>query len=152
MFCHQFHPILIFAVFVPPQTIILHMERLMSRFLWGSDDSSPRRIWRSWERLAYPVSENGLGLRRLSEVVRAFSYMLWWKWRLGLGIWSNFLHSVTWQGSWIAPDVDVFMRTNTLVKIRDESSSLLFDNWSGQGAVVDIFELADLDGIATFNT
>lgn len=37
------------------------------------------------------------------------------------------------------------MRSNTLVKVRDGSSSLLFDNWSGHGAVVDMFELEDLD-------
>lgn len=64
------------------------------------------------------------------------------------GIWSNFVHNVTWRGSCFAHrliDIDVLMRSNTLVKVRDGSSSLLFYNWSGHGAVVDMFELEDLD-------
>lgn len=44
-------------------------------------------------------------------------------------------------------DIDAFMHTNTLVKVRDGSSSLLFDNWLRHGAVVDVFELEGLDGL-----
>lgn len=94
--------------------------------------------------MAYPVHENVLGLRRLSKVVHAFSCKLWCKWHTNLGIWSHYLNSLTRRRSCIAQhlsQVDAFMRSTTLILVKNGSSSLFFDNWSGQGEVVDIFLL-----------
>ena len=125
---------------MPPKSILRQIERMCSNFLWSNDDGNPRRIWRSWNRVTYLISENGLGLRSLEDVAIAFSCKIWWKWRIEKGLWSRYLHEVTWKHSIVRQRlyaVDSFMRDHTLVLVRDGTSSFFFDNWSGKGAIVD---------------
>lgn len=70
-------PVCYFAAMEPPKSVIAQLETMFSRFLWGSEDASPRRTWRSYQRVAYPFAENGLGLRRLEDIIAAFSCKLW---------------------------------------------------------------------------
>lgn len=42
-----------------------------------------RRTWASWTSLAPRTAEGGLDLRRMVDVVDAFSVKLWWKVRTG---------------------------------------------------------------------
>lgn len=123
----------------------------MSRFLWmGADSQYVWKIWHGWECVLYPYNENCLGFRRLVDVVKAFSCKLQWKWRLWIGIWSSYVAQVGWKNSFTQKhliSVDELMRLHTQIQVNDGGCSLLFDNWSGDDALVDIFDLHNLDAL-----
>lgn len=87
---------------------------------------------------------NGLGFLRLVDVMDAFSYRMWWKWKTGSGIWLSYVGSVSLSKSmakvWIL-QVDEVMQSNSLVRISDGHCSFLFDNWIGLGALVYLYGL-----------
>ncbi|CAI9090147.1 OLC1v1024851C1 [Oldenlandia corymbosa var. corymbosa] len=56
----------------PPVSIFKQMEKRYQRFLWQGSNEEKRKDWRSWDRLTFPTSENGLGLRRFQDVYRPF--------------------------------------------------------------------------------
>lgn len=138
-----------FFLFFNRRVLLQQLERVFSRFLWGVEvEHGPRRIWRSWGAMACPTLENGLGFRHLSDVVAAYSAKLWWKWRTQHGLWASYVHAVSWNHSFSKSrllSVDTFMRTHTRVQVSNGACSLLFDNWSGTGPLVDRFQLFDLD-------
>lgn len=109
----------------PPKSVLLHIERIFSKFLWGVTEQHQRRVWRSWDRMSFPVRENGLGFRRLQDIFLAYSCKLWWKWRGNLGLWAHYVHQVSWSGSLAKHrlmSVDDIMRTNSRVLVRDGSA------------------------------
>lgn len=86
--------------------------------------------------------ENGVGVRSLEDFMAALSCKLWWKWRGGIGIRSEDGRSIGLEASAAKArilQVDGIMRKNTRVLVADGSSSFLFDNWSGLGAIVDLY-------------
>lgn len=136
----------------PPKSVLLHIERIFSKFLWGVTEQHQRRVWRSWDRMSFPVRENGLGFRRLQEIFLAYYCKLWWKWRGNLGLWAHYVHQVSWSGSLAKHrlmSVDDIMRTNSRVLVRDGSASFIFDNWMGGGALVDLFDIPYADSLRT---
>ncbi|CAA0810123.1 Unknown protein, partial [Striga hermonthica] len=103
----------------PPKAILRQVEKLCSNLLWARDDSNLKRVFRAWDRLTFPVAENGLALRSLEDVLRAFSCKIWWKWCTGKGLWARYLQQVSWENSVARRrliDVDSLMRSNTLVQ------------------------------------
>lgn len=88
-------PSYVFSSLQVPKTIIKSMETRMCSFLWGGSSLEPiiKINWRSWERLALPACENGLGVKRLEDVMDSFSCKLWWKLKNGTGLWANFVLS-----------------------------------------------------------
>lgn len=101
-----------------------------------------RRVWRSWRRVSFPYSENGLGVRSLYDVLAAFSCKLWWKFRTLDGLWAKYVSSIQLQKSCMASrvaSVDDLMNSHCRMLVRDGSCSFLKDNWSGQGKLVDLF-------------
>lgn len=77
----QVLPVHIFASMDPLTSIIRQLEGCFTKKFWGSSEGSTRQVWRSWEQMLHPTMENGIGVRRLEDVVAAFSYKLWWKLR-----------------------------------------------------------------------
>ncbi|XP_012828532.1 PREDICTED: uncharacterized protein LOC105949760 [Erythranthe guttata] len=63
-------------VIQPPQYIIKQIEQCMARFLWGSYGNQRRPHWVAWETICRPVGKGGLGLKRLTDVIDAFTYKL----------------------------------------------------------------------------
>ncbi|CAI9102974.1 OLC1v1001377C1 [Oldenlandia corymbosa var. corymbosa] len=77
----------------PPVSVLKEMERKCQRFLWHGGNEEKRRHWRAWDRLTFPTSENGLGLRKFDDVLSTFSslkalikiipsFILWEIWKM----------------------------------------------------------------------
>ncbi|KAJ6843348.1 uncharacterized protein M6B38_297515 [Iris pallida] len=71
-----------FATWNLPKMVTRQMERDFSSFFWGHYEGHGKRVWASWPTIARQYKEGVLGIRRLHEVVGAFSIKLWWKLRL----------------------------------------------------------------------
>ncbi|CAI9094816.1 OLC1v1030616C1 [Oldenlandia corymbosa var. corymbosa] len=119
---------------------MLEMEKRCQRFLWHGSNDKKRRHWRSWDRLALPISENGLGLRKFVDVVRGFSCKLWWKYKQQNGLWSHFIlslsHSARGKTSWSRVDkVDMEASQCLKVLVCEGDRSFWFDNWTSVGVI-----------------
>lgn len=135
-------PIHVMAALDLPKGILDQLERIFSNFLWGKSDDSQRRVWRSWHRITFPFDENGLGIRKLHDVLSSFSCKLWWKWRTGSCLWSRYISSISPSKSLIyrrLAAVDQVMNANSRVLVSDGSSSFIYANWSGEGSLVQLF-------------
>ncbi|KAL6576884.1 hypothetical protein OROMI_011160 [Orobanche minor] len=78
-------------VLKPPENVIIAIERLFNKFLWGTNDNRRRLHWAAWSRLCYPKDEGGFGCRDLHDIIKAGEIKLWWRFRTIDNIWSNFL-------------------------------------------------------------
>ncbi|KAL6536656.1 hypothetical protein OROMI_026237 [Orobanche minor] len=58
-------------VLKPPENVIIALERIFNKFLWGTSDNRRRLHWAAWSRLCYPTDEGGLGCRDLHDIIRA---------------------------------------------------------------------------------
>ncbi|KAJ6839181.1 uncharacterized protein M6B38_315865 [Iris pallida] len=47
----------------------------------GHTSGEHRWVWTRWPSIVWPTQQGGFGLRRLEEVVEAFSIKLWWNLR-----------------------------------------------------------------------
>lgn len=133
-------PLHTLAVLEPPKQVLRQMELLFSRFFWGNDKHS----WRSWRNIAFPLQENGLGVQSLGDIVAGYSCKMWWKWKLGIGFWARFANALSWPHSFFGrrlQAVDAIMRMNTRRLVCSGSSSMFMDNWSGVGALADLYDI-----------
>ncbi|CAH9117544.1 unnamed protein product [Cuscuta europaea] len=76
-----------------PKRVIKILNSKMASFFWGysSDKKKFHRI--KWVNLCYPTEEGGLGIRSLTDIEKAFTLKLWWKWKTGKSIWTDFIKS-----------------------------------------------------------
>ncbi|XP_051145949.1 uncharacterized protein LOC127261695 [Andrographis paniculata] len=139
-------PLYLLQVLHPPQAVLHSVEQLFARFFWGSYHGHRRRHWISWADAARPQEEGGLGVRRLSDMARAFSFKLWWRLRDGSSLWARALQHKYFRNSFpgFAPcrayDSPVWKR---LCQIRDEAQNQItwnlgrgecyfwYDTWCG---------------------
>ncbi|CAI9115379.1 OLC1v1016269C1 [Oldenlandia corymbosa var. corymbosa] len=128
----------VFSAIPPPKSVIRAMEARCQKFLWEGSSEAKKRHWRSWERVTFPVHENGLGLRSFEDVISALTSKLWWKLKNNKGIWSAFLHSLSHlakeKTSW-ARVMKVSERAISFSKIivRSGDRSFWFNNWGPNG-------------------
>lgn len=45
------------------------------------------------EKMCAPVEEGGLGLRQISDVAKAFTIKLWWRFKQNNSLWAKCLHA-----------------------------------------------------------
>ncbi|CAI9102951.1 OLC1v1001353C1 [Oldenlandia corymbosa var. corymbosa] len=88
-------PLHTIATIEPPKIIVSELERKCQQFLWGENEDGNKRHWRAWTHLVAPIEENGLNIRSLGDVIKAFSLKLWWKVKNGTGIWAKFIGSLS---------------------------------------------------------
>lgn len=144
----QSKPLFLFAALPPPKSVLQQLEHLFAQFLWGSSEQYSKRVWRSWERMSFPVAENGLGFRRLVDLEHSYACKLWWKWRLGEGLWATYVDMVSIEKSCVyrrLMTVDRTMLQHTHFLIRQGNSFFLTDNWTGAGSLMRQFNLLDCD-------
>ncbi|KAL0292127.1 UNVERIFIED_CONTAM: hypothetical protein Sradi_7002100 [Sesamum radiatum] len=91
-------PLHLIQVINPPKTIIHCIEQIMARFFWGSTENHKKIHWTSWKTICQP-GEGGLGIRKLSDVVEAFSLKLWWRFRNQCSLWAQFLQTKYCRGT-----------------------------------------------------
>ena len=76
----------------PPGTIILYINNLLSRFLWGKQDDKAKFQWVAWSDICKPKDEGGLNLRCMFDLSSAYAINLWWKFSNSNSLWSRFMH------------------------------------------------------------
>lgn len=59
------------AIFRWPHLVIKEAERLLRNFLWSGDPTKRKLICVSWVKTTKPLSEGGLGIRRLKDINKA---------------------------------------------------------------------------------
>nr|XP_019068134.1 uncharacterized protein LOC109119692 [Solanum lycopersicum] len=119
-------------------------------FFWGIDKDGKKYHWASWETLAYPTSESGIGVRLLDDVCIAFQYKQWWEFRTKNSLWSKFLKAKYCQrANLVAKKYDSgdslvwryltrnrqAVKSHIKWKIHSGTCSFWWDNWFGNGAI-----------------
>lgn len=108
----------------PPKKVVKNIEKRFASFFWGRQIGMERRVWASWAALARPVGEGGMGLRRVLEVIDAFSVKLWWKLRKQSSLWS-----IYFKGRHFARRHPVRIR----MRVGVGDGDLMCENWTGVG-------------------
>ncbi|KAG0486419.1 hypothetical protein HPP92_008514 [Vanilla planifolia] len=86
------------AALNPPKVVIKAIDRRLSQFFWGESKDSFKHHWASWNRLARPVSENGIGIINLSVKVHAQTAKLWWNVIHGDSPWACYMRDCYLSG------------------------------------------------------
>ncbi|XP_073029257.1 uncharacterized protein [Primulina eburnea] len=84
-------PLYMFQVVQPPLAVMKRLEKVFNGFLWGARPLDKKWHWARWSRACLPVSEGGLGFRRLKDIVESFSIKLWFRFRQGSSLWAKFM-------------------------------------------------------------
>ncbi|KAI3463155.1 hypothetical protein Pfo_019818 [Paulownia fortunei] len=84
-------PIYLLQVLQPPKMVLHRIEQIMARFFWGTYGDQKRMHWVSWDRICQPIKEGGLRIRKLADMVQAFSLKLWWRFRSMSSLWAAFM-------------------------------------------------------------
>lgn len=125
-------PLYHLAAISPPKVVLLQLDILFAHFFWGAIDTH-RRVWQSWERMSFPETENGLGVRSMLDVFKAYSCKIWWRWRNGLGIWAQFVASIGLGKSVNHRRlalVNELMRSNSRISVVMALTLFYTKNWS----------------------
>ncbi|XP_058092390.1 uncharacterized protein LOC131238811 [Magnolia sinica] len=62
---------------------ISDFQFLIDKFFWGWVDGAQKLHWVAWEKITRPISEGGLGIRRLNEVLSALCMKIAWEVKYG---------------------------------------------------------------------
>ncbi|XP_026399726.1 uncharacterized protein LOC113295610 [Papaver somniferum] len=131
------------AVYKWPLKFIQQCERVIRNFIWSGDSGISRAFVVGFHKVCSPLSEEGLGLTRLSVMNKALVAKLWWNIKRSHKKWARFLEAkYTFRDgrvkdygikSTILPGVrwvDRMVAQNTKSLISDgRSTSLYFDIW-----------------------
>lgn len=82
-----------FSLFLAPRSVIKQIERTICKFLWDAANGDKKHHWVGLKSVCKPLSQGGLGVRRLKPLNRAL-LMKWW-WRLGKennALWAKIIH------------------------------------------------------------
>ncbi|KAF5188644.1 Ribonuclease h domain [Thalictrum thalictroides] len=127
---------------------------MFSNFLWGSAQGKLKKHWISWERIAKPKEEGGLGIRPLKTVLKAFRMKATWNLLNSDNLWAVFMRakyiqnrsirgirlcitaSKAWKDIW-----------HCLEEVIEESTwefgpgnfSITHENWTGLGSLAHRF-------------
>ncbi|PKU73053.1 Putative ribonuclease H protein [Dendrobium catenatum] len=86
-------PIYIFHTLNPTASICLRMERLINKFFWGAKMNSSCICWSSSKKVCGTLNEGALDCKSFLDMVKAFSYKLWFSFRANDSLWSKFMHA-----------------------------------------------------------
>lgn len=143
-------PLHLLAAMNPPVSIFDRIERVFAAFLLNSSTESSKHHWISWDALARPTQEGGIGVRRLSEVGDAFTFKRCWSLVQKASLWSDYLSSKYFPNSSFSAatlNSGCSRAWRNLIRVRphfekmsqimlgDGSSGFFLDNWSGLGAL-----------------
>lgn len=83
-------PVHLMSCMVLPKYIIGHMESLLRSFLWNQRGQN-RAQWVSWNKVARPFQEGGLGIHEFSNTIHSLHGKLAWRIMEGNSLWSKML-------------------------------------------------------------
>ncbi|XP_073024477.1 uncharacterized protein [Primulina eburnea] len=119
-------PIYMFQVVQPPLAVMERLENVFNDFLWGSRPLDKKWHWARWSRACLPVSEGGLGFRRLKDIVESFSIKLWFRFCQGSSLWAKFMMRKYCQlvhPAFVSADGLISPTWHRLLKIRARAES-----------------------------
>lgn len=89
------HYILAFSIAAldPPSTVIKSMEMMLANFFWGQLDGKAKSHWIAWKNCCRPKEEGGIAVQSIRDLVRAYSYSLWSKFRKGGSLWAEYMRA-----------------------------------------------------------
>ena len=90
-------PVHIFQVLEPTKGALRMLEQVLARYFWGSCNTTNKTHWIKWKDICRPTSEGGLGLRCMADIVEAYSYKLWWRFREQNSLWAQFMYKKYWS-------------------------------------------------------
>ncbi|XP_071917289.1 uncharacterized protein [Coffea arabica] len=149
-------PIHLLAAASPPKGMLMVIEKLFAKFLWGSSNFGDKFHWIRWADLCRPKDEGGVGLRGLKQVYDSFSIKLWWKFRQQQSLWAKFMSQKYCAGHHPCladighPGSQVWQRMVTMQRfgedniswvVREGALDFWHDNWMGSGALCDKVEV-----------
>ncbi|KAK4394248.1 LINE-1 retrotransposable element O protein [Sesamum angolense] len=92
-------PLHLIQVLNPPKAILHCIEQIMAKFFWSTTDQHKKLHWSKWKTICQPVEEGGLGIWRMSDVVTAFTFKLWWRFWSENSLWAKFLKAKYCKGT-----------------------------------------------------
>ncbi|XP_077215810.1 uncharacterized protein LOC143850444 [Tasmannia lanceolata] len=100
-------PVYYLSLFNCPVSVVLRIEQIQRRFLWGGADSKGGIPLVKWENVCMPIKNGGLGIRKLREFNRALLGK--WLWRFGMeqsSLWVKVIGSKYGflNGNWCSDD------------------------------------------------
>ncbi|KAF5204317.1 RNA-directed DNA polymerase (reverse transcriptase)-related family protein [Thalictrum thalictroides] len=92
---HVLQSILIYqlSAFSIPSSVIKTLKIMFSNFLWGSAQGKLKKQWISWDRIAKPKEEGGLGVRPLKTIFKAFRMKATWNLLNSDNLWAIFMRA-----------------------------------------------------------
>ena len=143
------------SAFILPTKCLDTIESMCCAFLWSGSPDQTHKAKVSWSDLCFPKEEGGLGIRRLKDSSKVFALKLIWRlFTQPTSLWVSWVkhyllkNSSFWdvrdtqKGSWM---------WRKLLKLRNEaygffrmevkdgkSTYFWFDNWLGNGRIIDI--------------
>ena len=69
-------PMYLLQVLQPPRAVFQRLGRICNAFLWDKANGSKGIHWTSWEKVCFPTSEGGLGVRSFGDISVAFACKL----------------------------------------------------------------------------
>ncbi|KAI3472963.1 hypothetical protein Pfo_029210 [Paulownia fortunei] len=148
-------PIYLMQVLQPPKTVIHSIEQIMARFFWGSYGAQRRMHWASWDNICNPYEEGGLGIRKMADLIKTFSYKMWWRFREQSSLWAEFMFQ-KYCGCIFPGMVKISVHDSAIWKrmcsVRKEVQNLIFwnlgngnmdfwhDHWTGDADLASILQ------------
>ncbi|KAG0483197.1 hypothetical protein HPP92_011281 [Vanilla planifolia] len=80
----------IFTARSPPLKSVSTINSLLANFFWGNS-SCLRHHWAAWNKMARPISQQGIGIINLGAQIRSQTAKLWWRLLHTTSPWSRFL-------------------------------------------------------------
>ena len=154
-------PVYTLQVTQPPLSVFKTLDSIISKFFWGTTDTSKKLHWSRWKPLCVPVEEGGLGVRNLEEMCEAFSLKLWFRFREQKSLWAVSLllkyckktspnlvskkttDSVVWKR---LLSVRTLAESNCFWKVGTGSCYFWQDDWSNKGTLANL-ALAPVDSL-----
>lgn len=142
------------SAFILPEGCTNTIESMCCAFLWSGSQTITHKAKVAWKDLCCPKEEGGLGIRRLTDTNRTFALSLIWKvFSLSGSYWVAWTRkyllkdSSYWdvkdnRGSWVwrkLLNLRPIAYECLSFDIRDgKSVSFWFDNWLGNGKILDL--------------
>jgi hypothetical protein len=76
-----------------PVGVLYRIERIMANFLWAGSNQYHLH-WISWGEITLPITEGGLGIRRLKDILVVFKLKRLWRFIKRRGIWAEAIHAI----------------------------------------------------------
>ncbi|KAL0915584.1 hypothetical protein M5K25_016012 [Dendrobium thyrsiflorum] len=84
-------PVYLLQTINPTKFICERLEKRFNKFFWGSTDSYKKIHWTNWNA-CMSFWGRRFGLQIYYDLIRSFSFKLWWKFRKNGSLWANYMH------------------------------------------------------------